>query len=247
MTNSEKAMEDELIRNSGQIYRKLRSEGSFFQKLRSITGEILVIGFAVSFSIWINNYAEYQKEQEEVLDFLVSCKVELSGDTSDLKRCRREIQFAIETNNLLIGISPKTIDSIQKNNLDLSYNGRPMVRKTHMAGYEGYKSSGRLGDIENRALKRKILEYYEVQMPSLLQVEEYYNDHTTKTIELIFDRYSQAEEEAFLEKKVQIQIMLNTSIAADLSQSYENMEKQVSELQMELSKKISAKQSEGWF
>ena len=67
-------MEDEIIKNTNQIWKKLRSEGGIIEKFKSILREILVIGFAFSISLWLNNRAEYRKEQEEVLDFLLICQ-----------------------------------------------------------------------------------------------------------------------------------------------------------------------------
>ena len=227
-------MEDELIKNTGQIWKKLRSEGGIMDKLRSIAGEILVIGFAVSFSIWIKNRSEYMKEQEDVLDFLLICKEEIEGDTADLKRCKDEIHAALQINSILSQLTPSKLDSIKRNNISLSFNGKPLVRKTHVAGYEGFKTSGRLGSIENKSLKTKIMEYYEVMMPSLREAEVLYNANTDKTVQLIMDQVSEKGKEAFLEKRIQMQLGLNLTNASALEPSYSGVLNWTGKLQSKL-------------
>jgi hypothetical protein len=240
-------MEDELIKNSTQIWKKLRSEGGMLEKLRSITGEILVIVFAVSFSIWINNRAEYRKEQEEVLDFLLICQEELSGDTADLKRIKGQVESIIRTNQILIGLDEKMLDSIKKNNLDVSFDGTPIIRRTHIAGYEGFKTSGRLGNIENKKLKEMIMKYYEVHMPSLREGEDYYNANTNLFVDRMIDRVSDKGKEAFLEKNMKKRLAMNLNIAGSMVPNYQGLLDFVGEFQSELNKEISAKQEGSWF
>jgi hypothetical protein len=240
-------MEDELIKNTNRIWQKLRSEDGILNKLGSITGEILVIGFAVSFSIWINSWSEKIKEQEEVLDFLLICQEEIAGDTADLLRCKAEIENALEVNSLISRITPAILDSIKANNLNVSFNGKPLIRQTHVAGYEGFKTSGRLGNIENKNLKRKIVEYYEVLMPSLSRAEELYNTNTGKTVDLIMDRASVKGKDAFLEKRIQMQLNLNLTMASSMAPTYANVLNWAANFQVELNKEITAKKESTWF
>ena len=235
-------MEDELIKNSTQIWKKLRSEGGMLEKLRSITGEILVIVFAVSFSIWINDRAEYKKEQEEVLDFLLICQEELSGDTADLRRCKDEIESTFRSNQILIGLDEKMLDSIKKNNIEMSFDGKPLIRRTHIAGYEGFKTSGRLGNIENKNLKRKIMEYYEVLMPSLSEAEDYYNANTNLLLDRMIDRVSDEGKDALLEKNMKMRLAMNLTVAGSLVPNYQKVLDFAGEFQSELNREISAKQ-----
>jgi len=239
-------MEDEIIKNTNQIWKKLRAEGGIFQKIRSIIGEILVIGFAFSFSIWLNNRAEYKKEQEDVQDFMLILKEELEGDTSDLMRCKSEIESALETNKFLITLTAASLDSLEKNKQPLGFNGIPIVRNTHRAGYEGFKTSGKLGNIENKLLMRMIVEYYEVSMPSLLQAEELYNQRCTKTVDLILDRISEVDKAAFLEKRVQMELNFNIQVGSGLPINYQNVQARISEMQLELKKEIEEGNNQFW-
>ncbi len=246
MAKSAHAMEDEIIKNTNQIWKKLRSEGGIIEKFKSILREILVIGFAFSISLWLNNRAEYIKEQEEVYDFMLILKEELEGDTLDLLRCKREIESALESNKFLITLTTASLDSLKRNNLPVGFNGTPVVRETHRAGYEGFKTSGKLANIENKDLKNMILEYYEVSMPSLFQVEQYYNQRCTKTVDLILDRLSEAEKAAFLEKRVQMELKFNIQIASGLPPSYQNIQTRVEEIQSELTKEMAKRNEPFW-
>lgn len=240
-------MEDELIKNTNQIWKKLRGEGGILGKLRSIAGEIFVIGFAFSFSIWINNRAEYRKDQDEVLDFLLICQEELSGDTADLKRYKDKIESTFRSNQVLSSLNEKMLDSIKKNNLDVSYDGTPVIQRTHIAGYEGFKTSGRLGNIENKNLKRKIMEYYQVLMPSLREAEDYFNTNTHLFVNRYIDRASEKGKHAILEKNMQMRLAMNLSVAGSLVPTYQNVLNFAGEFQSELKREIAAKLEETWF
>jgi hypothetical protein len=242
-----KAMEDELIKNSTQIWKKLRSDGGIFDKLKSITGEIFVIVFAVSFSIWINNRTENRKEQEEVLEFLRICREEMKADSVDLIRCKNELASAIQTNSVLLQLTESSLDSIKKNNLPIGFNGKPIIRRTHLAGYEGFKTSGRLGNIDNKQLMKNIMEYYEVIMPSLLQADEAYNGSCSKTVDRIMDRVSEKGKDAFLEKRIRMELNLNVNIASRLVPGYEDVLHWSMDLKKDIQNEISLKEEAFWF
>jgi len=239
-------MEDEIIKNTNQIWKKLRAKGGIFQKIRSIVGEILVIGFAFSFSIWLNNRAEYKKEQEEVLDFLLICQEELSGDTANLKRIKGQVESIIRSNQILIGLDEKMLDSIKKNNIELTFDGTPIIRRTQLAGYEGFKTTGRLGNIENKDLKRMIMQYYEVHMPSISEGEDYYNANTNLFVDRMIDRVSDKGKDAFLEKNMKKRLASNLNIAGSMVTNYQGILDFVGEFQSELKKEIEERNNQFW-
>jgi hypothetical protein len=91
-----------------------------------------------------------------------------------------------------------------------------------------------------------ILEYYEVSMPSLFQVEHYYNQRCTKTVDLLIDRLSEVEKAAFLEKRVQMELKFNILIGSGLSPSYQNIQTRVEEIQSELTKEMAKRNEPFW-
>ena len=246
MAKSAHAMEDEIIKNTNQIWKKLRSEGGLIEKFRSIIREILIIGFAFSFSLWLNNRAEYRKEQEEVLDFLLICQEELSGDSADLKRIKDQLESTFRSNQILIGLDEKMLDSIKKNNIDMSFDGHPLIRRTHIAGYEGFKTSGRLGNIENKDLKQMIMQYYEVLMPSLSEAEDYYNANTNLFVDKMIDRGSEKGKDALLEKNMKMRLAMNLDIANSLIPNYQQILDFVGEFQSELTKEMAKRNDPFW-
>ena len=139
------------------------------------------------------------------------------------------------------------LDSIKKNNINKSYDGKPVIRRTHIAGYEGFKTSGRLGNIENKNLKRKIMEYYEVLMPSLCEAEDYYNTNTHLFVDRFMDRVSEKGKDALLEKNMKMRLAMNLSVAGSLVPSYQKVLDFAGEFQSELNREILAKQEGSWF
>jgi hypothetical protein len=53
--------------------------------------------------------------------------------------------------------------------------------KSNDGNYQGFKSSGKIDQIENKELKKSILEYYEEHLPALYDVDRY---HYSKQLEI---------------------------------------------------------------
>lgn len=229
-------MEDEIIKNSGQIFRKLKENDGIFGKIRSIVGEVLVIGFAVSFSIWINQWAEHRKEQQDVQDFFQTLKDELDSDWQEMERCRLEVESADSSNTLLLSLDEKSLDSIKRNNISMEFNSTPIIRRAHSAGYEGFKTSGHLVHIEDAALRRDIMNYYEVLMPSLQHIEELYSTRCLHSIDLIFNRVAEKGKDALLEKRIKYDLNLSIQFGKGLPISYKNFQQKISSIQLAIRK-----------
>lgn len=225
-------MEDEIIKNSGQIFRKLKENDGIFGKIKSILGEVLVIGFAVSFSIWINQWAEHRKEQQDVQDFLQTLKDELESDWQDLDRCRHEVESADQTNAFLLSLDENSLDSIKRNNISIGFNSKPIIRRSHSAGYEGFKTSGQLVHIEDAALRSQIMDYYEVLMPSLQHGEELYSTRCLHSLDLIFNRVSEKGKDALLEKRIKMDLGLSLQFGKGLPASYQRIQRQIKNIQL---------------
>lgn len=134
-------------------------------KLREIALEIVIIVFAVSISIWFHSLGEHRHEQKQVKAFLLGLKSDIG---SDLKQIREVVE------------SHRTFDANYAYLAALDPSGKPETGKFDPAveliktnsflvpqtsRYEGFKSSGKLTNIENAELLEKIVNLYQYDMP----------------------------------------------------------------------------------
>ena len=68
---------------------------------------------------------------------------------------------------------------------DLSLNFGLTTFKANDGNYQGFKSSGKIGFIENKELKKRILAYYENELPGLYDVDKYQYAKQLEVWELI--------------------------------------------------------------
>lgn len=168
------------------------AEASVPMKIKEIGIEIAIIVFSVTFSIWLYNIRDNARQQEEVKVFLLGLKSDLENDVKEMQGdCMsykgQEIAFSYFS-QLPYGTSVN-LDSLVKYGQWI-YNSTGLV--TNDGRYEGFKSAGKIGAIENPALQNMILDLYEEDIPLLLsstdsyintknRLFDYINDHKVMT------------------------------------------------------------------
>ncbi|MCD9854780.1 hypothetical protein LUD75_08690 [Epilithonimonas sp. JDS] len=103
---------------------------------------------------------------------------------TDIKNINEEKSKLIESQQgitTLLALTPeqqKTLDQIQM-------KVRFTTRKNIEANYEGFKSSGKIGNIESRKLKTNILSYYQEYMSTTAEIEKDLNIAKKEVIEIL--------------------------------------------------------------
>ncbi|HLZ87565.1 MAG TPA: hypothetical protein VKQ52_10005, partial [Puia sp.] len=123
---------------------------TFGEKLREILIEIFIIVFAVTLSIYLHSWSEHRHEQKVVHEFLRGLKTDLTDDIPRIRAARDTI--AKVQDNF------EHAYSLHKGQLPDSIVGHYFIYRevtTHLnsARYEGFKSSGKLDNIENESLR----------------------------------------------------------------------------------------------
>jgi hypothetical protein len=168
-------MEEEVAKHTKKIYRTMRGPHSFWQKVKEIAVEIFIIVFAVTLSIWLHGWSDHRHEQKEAAEFLKGLKDDLTGD---LRLMEESKDSAANLN-----ASYKVLLTPDAHRLDF------MLNATHanVGRYEGFKSSGKMGIIEDDSLKQKILVYYQQTIPNIGDVENLVNGLQTRMMDLEMD------------------------------------------------------------
>jgi len=178
-------MQDEVIKHSRKIRKIMKKkEKSFSYRIREIAIEILIIVVAVSLSIWLHNWSEHHKQQKEVKEFLIDCKEDLNNDIEGMiKQKERLVSLAKQYYWLDSLAKASKIDLDKK--IDLSIPLGIYYTNVNDANYEGFKSSGKIGLIENKDIKKNILKYYQEKRPSVNQQILFLNNQMLKLSEMV--------------------------------------------------------------
>ena len=175
-------MQDEILKHSNKIMSTLKQKNhSLKEKLQEIVIEIGIIIFAVSFSIWLHGLSEHNHQQEEVKVFFNALKSDLEKDIEYMTDEKTKLTESRKAIQKILKLNKKQMDSIGRIELDFDLT----TRRTNDANYEGFKSSGKIGYIENIALKSKILSYYQTDMQPLTEIEKYLNSQKVELLESV--------------------------------------------------------------
>ena len=188
-------MQDEITKHTKKIYSTVKnSEHSLGEKLKEIIIEVSIIVFAVSLSIWLHGWSEHKHQQSEVKSFLNNLKNDLKKDIERFNSDKSGYQNVTKAYEFIVNITPKQLDSLKKNKTTgLNIPFYTAGKKTNDGNYEGFKSSGKIGNIENEELKQLIVEYYQQSVPNVNEADKVYLDFVMKIIEFNIENAGQTD------------------------------------------------------
>src|SRR5215467_490322 len=176
--------EQEVIKHTKKVYKVWHSnEHSFWQKCKEFLLEIFIIVFAVTISIWFHNRSEHANQQENVKQFLLGLKSDLVSDVKEMQNDKKSYllqQAAFEYIASVKMNQPLNQDSLTKHKTWI-FNTTGL--NPNNGRFEGFKSSGRIGLIENNELQNDIMDLYQEDIVSLLVTTNYYVDTKKKLFE----------------------------------------------------------------
>ena len=168
--------EDEVIKHTRKIYKTWFSkEHSFWHKLSDFLVEIIIIVFAVSISIWFHNRSEHAHEQAEVKAFLLGLKSDLLSDIKEMQNDKESYRDQAKIFNYITSLKinePPNKDTIKKYLHELFVT---TALNPNDGRFEGFKSAGKIGTIENKELQNDIMDLYQENIPALQASSSGYN------------------------------------------------------------------------
>lgn len=168
--------EHEVIKHANKAYKIWRiKENTFWQKLKDFVIEILIIVFAVTLSIWLHSLREHRSEQKEVKQFLTGLRADLTNDISEMENDKKSYHQQSKAFTYLTSRKTKKLNSDS-----LNYYTTFIFNSTWLlpnnGRFEGFKSSGKIGNIENYELQNDIMDLYQEEIPSLINSTSSYTD-----------------------------------------------------------------------
>jgi len=183
-------MQDEVAKHTKKIYQAARDpKHGLWEKMKEITIEIFIIVFAVTLSIWFHNWSDHRHEQKESNEFLKGLKDDLARDIRLLEDNKQAAARLDSNFKFILALNDsKAIDTISAR--ELSNRLQFELNATHagIGRYEGFKSSGKIGTIENDSLKQSILVYYQQTIPAVDDVEGVVNSFQTSILNMEVDK-----------------------------------------------------------
>ena len=161
--------EQEVIKHTKKIFKVWSNkEHSLWHKLKEFLVEVFIIVFAVTISIWFHNRSEHAHQQEDVKQFLLGLKSDLQKDLAEMKNDRDSYVYQ--------GIIFRYITSMKLNqhlNEDTLKKYEVWIYNTtglnpNNGRFEGFKSAGKIGQIENEDLQNDIMDLYQEDIVSVL-------------------------------------------------------------------------------
>jgi Family of unknown function (DUF6090) len=169
-------MEHEVQTHVKKVYKAWKDpRKSFWDKAKEIMLEIAIIVFAVSLSIWLHNWSEHRHEQKEVKAFLIGLKTDLDADSVEIKSDIESFENSGKAFSYLTTLKKGQLaekDSLNKY-LNALFSSATLL--ANKGRFEGFKSSGKLGHIEDEILQNDILDLYEENIPQVVANTDYYN------------------------------------------------------------------------
>lgn len=167
--------EQEVIKHTKQVYKIWTSKShSFWHKLKEFFVEIIIIVFAVTLSIWLHDRSEHKHQQKEVKEFLLGLRQDL---LSDIKEMKQDRQSYLQQKKIFGYISSAGVHGILSSDT-LRNNQQWLLNTTRLnqnnGRFEGFKASGKIGNIEDEKLQNDIMDLYQENIPSLLASTDNY-------------------------------------------------------------------------
>ena len=225
-------MDHEVSKHLKKIYAiAQKTRKSLVEKIIDILIEIFIIIFAITLSIKLHSCSEHRLEQTETKEFLIDLKEDLQKDIERVTSAKTNLNTNIQPYIRLKGFTKEQIDDLEQNHFEITLPMILVIRKTNSGNYEGFKSSGKIGLIENKKLKKAILDYYQDTMPSIGSLEDISNNQFTHLLDLI--RESSSKKEMF-KSSVMDQMYISIMLAKSLLSNYDEIVKDAKDIIKEI-------------
>ena len=171
-------MEDEIGKHTKEILSVSKEKtGSFKEKMGKIALEIVIIVFSIMVSLWLDNWNDKRKERTEVKEFLADLSEDLTQDTATIKSRMNKLKPYVKEYIFALNLTSGQLDSMKKAKGTVYLNFDFIPFQLNEGNYQGFKSSGKIGFIDNKDLKKQILAYHEQIIPGLKEVEKIHMEH----------------------------------------------------------------------
>ncbi len=156
--------DQEITKHTKKIWHLvMQSSHGFWHRVREIVLEIAIIVFAVTLSIELHSVSEHRHEQKQVKHFLLGLKRDIQSDIKQMSDIVEDQKKFDANFRYLAALDPSTPP---QGAFDTAYDliSQNAFLVPQVSRFEGFKSSGKLTNIEDEALLEKIVTFYQYDL-----------------------------------------------------------------------------------
>lgn len=234
-------MQEEVKKHTKKIYNAMKNpKHTFAEKIQEVSIEIFIIVFAVTLSIGLHSWSEHRHQQEEVSVFLDNLKNDLKDDIKNMDIEKGAYQESNIGYKKILALTTLQLDSIYKSKNKVNFPIYSHGQIMNIGNYEGFKSSGKIGYIEDEKLKQKILDYYQIFVPSIDEVNKIYNNYLFKCFDKMIENADKPEEKLYSDPKFKKTIEFLVLLGKNNIRVYDkNVKTKANELIKEIEKEMN--------
>lgn len=177
--------EQEVIKHTKKIFGIWKTGNSFLHKLSDFLLEIFIIVFAITLSIYFHDQSELRHQRRETKEFLLGLREDLKTDTIEMTDDKESYMKAGYIFKYIISRKLKealNADTVNKYGNWIT-NATGLIPNN--GRFEGFKSAGKIGNIENKDLQNNIMDLYQENIPSLIKSTDYYTARKQQLLEYL--------------------------------------------------------------
>jgi len=177
--------EQEVIKHTKKVFGVWTTNNPIMHKIGDFLLEIFIIIFAITVSIYFHDRSELSHQRHETKEFLLGLKEDLKTDIEEMNQDKGSFKKSqkafiyITTRKLNESLSPDSI----RNYSGWIFNTTGLVPNS--GRFEGFKSSGKIGTIENKELQNNIMDLYQENIPNLINSTSFYTSKKQALFEYV--------------------------------------------------------------
>jgi len=177
--------EQEVIKHTKKVFGLWKTNNPTWHKIGDFILEIFIIVFAITVSIYFHDRSELKHQRHETKEFLLGLKQDLKTDIEEMNQDKNSFLQSQKAFNYIT--SRKLNESLDPDTIRHYYtwifNTTGLVPNS--GRFEGFKSSGKIGTIENKELQNNIMDLYQENIPNLINSTDFYTSKKQTLFEYV--------------------------------------------------------------
>jgi len=175
--------EQEVIKHTKKLFGIWETKNPIWHKIGEFIFEIFIIVFAITVSIYFHDRSVLKHQRHETKEFLLGLKQDLTTDIEEMNQDKSSFMQSEKAFHYITSRKlgePLNADSIRKY-YGFIFNTTGLVPNS--GRFEGFKSSGKIGTIENKELQNNIMDLYQENIPNLINSTNFYTSKKQRLFE----------------------------------------------------------------
>ena len=177
--------EQEVIKHTKKVFGIWKTNNPIWHKVGEFIFEIFIIVLAVTISIYFHDRSVLKHQRHEAEEFLSGLKQDLTTDIEEMNQDKSSFK---QSEKAFYYITSRKLD--EPLNADTIRKYRGWIFNTtglvpNSGRFEGFKSAGKIGTIENKELQNNIMDLYQEDILNLINSTNFYTSKKLSLFEYV--------------------------------------------------------------